>query len=580
VRPWVEQFPERLNYELEEFVRCGLRLQPDQRELQKRKRLVMRGQIPVGDRAVGITVVYPDSFPYLRPEVYSTNLILDRHQNPFDGNLCLLDRSTREWDTTDTGAWLVAERLPHLLDLLDRGGQALADGEAPQGEPVTSYLASATGAVAFVPEPALQVPAEVGSGALVLGLGMPQPVGAQLRCALLSVAGEASGGAPAWSSPEVAPAIAGRFAVSRLHAPWVRLRKLPTSREPGAIIEAVRSVSPQAAAPVWQQAADGQVAVLGILIDEEVRRSDIEPAWLLLVRCRAAAGPRNPVAAYMLAGDRLSLHDLQERTPALAGSAEKTVALAGAGTLGAPLVMELARAQVGELRILDADHLEAGNTVRWPFGLTAVGMAKSVSLANRIQTEYPFTRVSAFHQQIGVASPPGGQRGAGEASVLSTLLEGADLLIDATAELGINQLLADLASGAEIPLLSIWATEGGWGGAVAELVPGAPGCWYCMQLRLGDGTIPTPPAEPSSNVQPRGCSASTFSATSFDMLEIVAQAMRAARRVLLAPTGRSTVHVCSTRNADGSERLAPEWNSYDLQAHPECRCRCAVARAA
>jgi ThiF family len=580
VRPWVEQFPERLSYELEEFVRRGLRLQPDERELQKRKRLVMRGQATVGDGTVAITVVYPDSFPYLRPEVYCSSLILDRHQNPFDGNLCLLDRSTREWDTTDTGAWLVAERLPHLLDLLARGGQALADGEAPQGEPVTSYLASATGAVAFVPEPALQVPPEVGSGTLVLGLGMPTPVGVQLRCALLSVAGEPVGGGPAWSSPEVAPAIAGRFAVSRLHAPWVRLRKLPASREPSAIIEAVRSLSPQAAAPVWQQAADGQVAVLGILIDEEVRRSQIEPAWVLLVRQRAAAGARNPVAAYMVAGDRLSLHDLQERTPALAGSAEKTVALAGAGTLGAPLAMELARAQVGELRVLDADHLEAGNTVRWPFGLTAVGMAKSVCLANRIQTEYPFTRVSAFHQQIGAASPPGGQRGAGEASVLSTLLEGADLLIDATAELGINQLLADLASGAGIPLLSIWATEGGWGGAVAELAPGAPGCWYCLQLRLADGTIPAPPGEPSSNVQPRGCSAPTFSATSFDMLEIVAQAMRAARRLLLAPTGRSTVHVCSTRNADGSERLAPEWSSYDLQAHPECRCRCAIARAA
>jgi ThiF family/Prokaryotic E2 family B len=580
VRPWVEQFPERLRYELEEFARRGMRLQPDERELQKRKRLVMRGQAPVGNGTVGITVVYPDSFPYLRPEVYCTELILDRHQNPFDGNLCLLDRSTREWDTTDTGAWLVAERLPHLLDLLARGGRALADGEAPQGEPITSYLASATGAVAFVPESALQVPPEVVSGSLVLGLGMPQPVGAQLRCALLSVTGEPVGDGKPWRSPEVAPAITGRFAVSSLRAPWVRLSKLPRSREPSMVIEAVRSLSPQAAAPLWQQAADGQVAVLGILIDEEVRRGHVEPGWVLLVRQRAAAGPRNPVQAYMLAGDRLSLRDLQERTPALSGSAGKAVALAGVGTLGAPLAMELARAQVGELRVLDADHVEAGNTVRWPFGLTAVGMAKSVCLANRIHTEYPFTGVSAFHQQIGAASPPGGQRAIGEASVLTRFLDGADLLIDATAELGINQLLADLARAEGIPLLSIWATEGGWGGAVAEFAVGAAGCWYCLQLRLADGTIPTPPAEPSSNVQPRGCSAPTFSATSFDMLEIVSQAMRAARRLLLAPTGRSMVHVCSTRNADGSERLAPEWNSYDLQAHPECRCCSAIARAA
>ncbi len=580
VRPWVEQFPERLAYEIEEFTRRGLRLEPDERELRKRHRLVMRGPVSVGEGTVAITVVYPDSFPYLRPEVYCADLILDRHQNPFDGNLCLLDRSTREWDTNDTGAWLVAERLPHLLDLLTRGGEVLAEGEAPQGEPVTSYLATATGAVAFVPETALQVPGEIACGSLVLGLGMTQPVGAQLRCALLSVASETADGRTAWSSPEVAPAIAGRFATSRLHARWVRLPHLPASRDPRAIIEAVRLLNPQAATPLWQQSADGQVAVLGILIEEEVRRGEIQLAWVLLVRRRAAAAPRSPVEIYMIAGDRLSLRDLQERTPALAGTAEKSVALAGAGTLGAPLAMELARAQIGELRVLDADHVEAGNTVRWPFGLTAVGMAKSVCLANRIHTEYPFTDVSAFHQQIGAASPPGGHRAAGEASVLSTFLDGVDLLIDATAELGITQLLADLARAAGIPLLSIWATEGGWGGAVAEIAPGTSGCWYCLQLCLADGTIPTPPGEPSSNVQPRGCSAPTFSATSFDMLEIVAQAMRATRRLLLTPTDCSTVHLCSTRNADGSERLAPEWSSHHLQIHPECPCHSAVAQAA
>jgi hypothetical protein len=343
---------------------------------------------------------------------------------------------------------------------------------------------------------------------------------------------------------------------------------------------AARSISAQAATTVWQQAADGQIAVLGLLIPEEVRQGEFEQNWLFLVRHRSAAASGSPVKDYLVPGDRLSVHALQERTPALAGTRTRTVALAGLGAIGGGLAMELARAQVGRLRLLDADYVEAGNTVRWPFGLTAVGTAKSVCLANRIQADYPFTEAQAFHHLIGEALPPGGLRAPGDATVLSAFLDGADLVVDATAELGVSQLLADLAAAAHIPLLSVWGTEGGWGGAVAELAPGAGGCWYCLQLRLADGSIPMPPAEPNSYIQPRGCSAPTFSATSFDMLEIVAQTMRAARRNLVGTAATAIVHVCSVRDGHGSELPAPVWTSHPLQVHPDCRCCCDVAQAA
>jgi hypothetical protein len=87
---------------------------------------VIRGSIVWHERQIELEVVYPDTFPFLRPEIYAPGLALGRHQNPLQGNLCLLDRSTRAWNVDETGAWLVAERVPYLLDLLEQGGEALA----------------------------------------------------------------------------------------------------------------------------------------------------------------------------------------------------------------------------------------------------------------------------------------------------------------------------------------------------------------------------------------------------------------------------------------------------------------------
>lgn len=571
MRPWTQELPERLAFELAEFKRRGLDLHPDERELSRHHRLVLSGHLADEQRGVAITIVYPDTFPYLRPQVYAPELALKRHQNPFTGNLCLLDRSSREWNTTDTGAWLIAERLPLLLGLLARGGQELRDAEAPQGEPLTSFLQTTTGAAIFIPEETLQIPEHVPGGTLQFGLGMSVPQAHAMRAALLKVSAERDNAkGKAWRTLPVPEVITTRFSQAKLSAPWVCLSELPDTRDPNAILEAVRRIDPQAANPRWVPADAGQVALLGLLVPEEVRQGEIAQGWVFLVRLRPPRGLSGPEQVYLLRGERFSPGSLQERIPSLSGAGAKTVSLAGLGSLGGTLAMELARAQIGKLKLLDMDSVEAGNIVRWPFGLQAVGYAKAAYLAAQIQVDYPFTTPSAFTQLIGDAGPERVEPS--EARELSSFLQGADMVLDAAAELGVSQLLADLASSAGIPMLSVWATEGGWGGGVAEIRPDGYGCWYCLQRHLADGSIPAPPAEPASSVQPRGCGAPTFTAASFDMLQIVAQAMRATRRILLQPPGRSVVHICATRLPDGTETPTPIWSTHALLAHPDCHC--------
>jgi hypothetical protein len=576
MQPWTKELPERVEYERAEMLRRAPALKVDERALSSHGRLLFNGPVDVDGTQVHVTVVYPDCFPYLRPEVFAQGLQLPRHQNPYSGNLCLLDRSSREWNPSDTGAWLIAERLPYLLRLLRKGGDALAQAEAPQGEPVTSYFASEAGAAIFIPSEATRLQQETQSGTIEIACGAGEQFAPRLRGCLTRVAVKDQG---AKRSVAVADSqLAARFAGPRLSGVWRRLHGTPATRDAQGLMSLAAAEDSRLSSPRWQPISQGEIALVGLVVDEEVQQGTIEDAWLFVVRWRQRSGRGTPESVYVIRGERLTPQDLGARIPGLRGLPAKRVAQAGAGALGAPLALELARAQVGDLAILDHDAVEAGNIVRWPVGLSAVGHAKTDVLAGLVRQDYPYTTVKGYRQQIGVAAPPGAE-GPGEAATLSAFLAGADVLIDATAEIGVGQLLAHLAEAAGLPFLTLWATEGAWGGAVASIPPGGEGCWQCLQLAIADGTLPAPPFEPGGPIQPRGCATRTFTGTGYDALEIVTQALRVTRRVLLEPAlPHSTLDVCALRDADGRELAVPQWVGHTIERHPGCvACRAYAA---
>lgn len=77
---------------------------------------------------------YPDSFPYLRPQVFlraQPERFPLRHCSPNDGNLCLLGRDTSQWPTN----WTLAQLLQKQLEKALKGDV----DEDPQGEPIEVY---------------------------------------------------------------------------------------------------------------------------------------------------------------------------------------------------------------------------------------------------------------------------------------------------------------------------------------------------------------------------------------------------------------------------------------------------------
>ncbi len=322
---------------------------------------------------------------------------------------------------------------------------------------------------------------------------------------------------------------------------------------------------------------DWKMELLGCLFPVEVQADVVEDGWLFIVTVTGIGKAKNQSGTYIVRGDRLSSKDLVARIPEVRTSTSKRVALVGVGALGAPIASELAMSQVGTLRMLDGDHVETGNAVRWPYGIRMAGIPKASGLADALRQEHPFVQTEGIDHFIGEAplAPPDEARR--DVTVLTRFLEGADLLIDASAELGISHLLAGLTrEDSPIPTVYVWGTEGAWGGGVARFIPGRTGCWYCLMNMFQDHPERVPPRdEASGTVQPRGCATRTFTGARFDLLPLVAQATRVAIQTLSGgdpgsyPDTDRDLFILRLRTETGA-LPAPEWQSHRLEIHPRC----------
>ncbi|MEX1171812.1 MAG: ThiF family adenylyltransferase [Chloroflexota bacterium] len=277
----------------------------------------------------------------------------------------------------------------------------------------------------------------------------------------------------------------------------------------------------------------------------------------------------------MAVASRAGPSDLTGRVPELRGLSERGVALFGLGALGAPAALEFARAGVGDLRVVDSDIVEAGNTVRWPLGMTAVGYFKAEAVLGFVSSNYPYTNVTGHGMRVGAPRLPTDDHQPSQLEMLNTILEGIDLVFDATAEPGVWHVLSDLAREREVPYVHVWATPGAWGGAVARVLPDRSGCWVCIEHHYQDGTFAAPHSDPVGETQPAGCADPTFTGANFDLQFLSLLAVRTAVSTLSRGTSGAypdtpwDVAVINLREPDGTPTV--EVHKYQLDPHPACR---------
>lgn len=568
MQTWVERFPGRLEYELTDFARRKLKFALDEEQLAEQGRVVLTGLLRHNGDEIRIEVRYPDLFPYLRPVVIAPDLNRDRHQNPYDKELCLLEPSTRAWDTDTTAAWLVEKRVPYLLRLLDADPETLRRAEVPQGEPVSSYFEGPPGSVVFVPQPVLDIPAKAQAGSGRLAFSVAEPPRPEVRAVIAEVVEKDRGNKTEALAKADGPLLA-HFGGEQIPFRWARLPRAPDANTPQGVLEALEASRAGFGSPPWHAVHGGRIGVAAAVFQEEVRQGEWEDTWVFVVRVRLDSEGEGP---YLIRGQRLSRRDLEDRLPpglALGGS---TVSLVGLGAVGSGLAFELARAGLGELRGLDADKVEAGTTVRWLLGQSSAGRLKVGALTRRMQRDYPYTEFTGYFHRLGQSAGSKEARARTELDILAEFVGGADLVVDSSAEIGVQQVLAELAAERGVPQLYVSTTEGARGGLVARVVPGVTGCWMCLQRHLDDDEeIPAPPRDKAATVQPRGCSTLTFRGAGFDIAPVIAQGARVAASMLSDGTeddeDRRDVFVC----AFGEDRLLPpQWSAFRLTPHPEC----------
>lgn len=566
---WVERFPGRLEYELADFAKRKLDFELDEEQLAEQGRVVLTGSVPYDGEEIRIEVRYPDFFPYLRPAVFAPDLNRDRHQSPYSKELCLLEASTRAWDTDSTAGWLVEKRVPYLLQLLDADPGTLRQAEVPQGEPVASYFEGPPGSVVFVPQAAIEMPAEAQAGSGRLAFSVVEPPRPELRAVIAEVVEKDRGSNKTKALAKADGPLLARFGGEQIPFRWARLPRAPEVNTPRGVLEALEASRPGFGSPPWHAVHEGRIGVAAAVFQEEVRQGAWEDTWVFVVRVLLESQGEDE---YLIRGQRLSRGDLEDRLPVGLALGEKVVSLVGLGAVGSGLAFELARAGLSELRGMDADKVEAGTTVRWLLGQSAAGRLKVGALTRRIANDYPYTEFKGYLHRLGQSAGYKGARARTELDILAEFLDDADLVVDASAEIGVQQVLADLAVERGMPQLYVSTTEGARGGLVARVVPGVTGCWMCLQRHLDDNKeIPTPPRDKTATVQPRGCSTLTFRGAGFDIAPVIAQGARVAASMLSdgaeGADDRYDVFVC----AFGDDRLMPpQWSAYRLTPHPEC----------
>ena len=266
------------------------------------------------------------------------------------------------------------------------------------------------------------------------------------------------------------------------------------------------------------------------------------------------------------------------RVPELTGLHDRHVAVFGVGALGGTVTEHLARAGIGQLTVVDRDHLEPGNLVRHAARLDMAGWGKAFAASQIALSVAPDVIVNVIPYAIGAPRTDPQPDHRTEIDAWTDVIDKADLVVDCTAEKGLQQALAWLARRRGKPYLAVSATNGGWGGRVARLSSASgTACWYCLEYGLNDESIPPLPAAPEeAGVQPVGCAEPTFAGSGYDLAEVALHAVRVAVGTLQQgrpggyPDSGDDVHVLALRTADGTP-VPPTWTGLALTVHPLCR---------
>jgi molybdopterin/thiamine biosynthesis adenylyltransferase len=326
------------------------------------------------------------------------------------------------------------------------------------------------------------------------------------------------------------------------------------------------------------ETARASFSLTGIVFPEESEYGSLKngAGWLFLARTYSLSNGKAVAETRLILGERAGSDDVFLRLPVAKSLRTKKALVVGCGAIGSFAGLELARAGVGEITLLDFDTVQPGNSLRWPLGRSAWGRSKAASLAAFIFENYPWTKPSFGKVRLGAAFTNAEIIPHDSGNVLAPIMDAlraADVVVDASASSEVQLALSHYCRELRVPYVFGYATLGLAGGVVAHFLPKSEGCFVCLREHWRDETlIPEPREDKTGVVIPVGCSAPTFTGSGFDLQEISLQIVRTAVGLMADgkydPSGRN-VNVLTLKDDSGA-RILPHWEGYRCPPHPRC----------
>lgn len=586
---WWDDYPGRLEKEIAELQAVGFLPDKDQ-EAFGRGIGVIHIQLRIFGQVKDAQLIYPELYPYFRPFVYCLGLGDGlRHYNLFSGEICLLRRGTSEWQPSWTAAKHISMMLPEWEKAAVRAfDESRLVTEDHQAEPRSANFPPHNDQI-FLMNSSDPLPEEVCGGTLkillsdqLVNISPAKPLRAFVLSACKNDKSPLTGCLIDGAMKNYAHANCGH----KENINWSRINKIPSSSSGESLFRSINEIAPDVYRGVESEIKRGRGGIHGLCFKEERPGGGLRDAWLFLAYKAEFSRHRGQIKidnahVWLITTEQIGEDDFFQRVPELRSLREKTVALIGLGCVGAPSALEFARAGVGELRLWDGDYVSAGTICRWPEGMSAITIGKAKRLSAYVRNNYPYTRIGINHYPgsrgddfaatLGVFN-----NGYDQIDGLNKFFEGADLIYDATAELGINHLLADMAKRKGVPYIAVSSRPGGWGGSVVRILPRTEnGCYLCFLKALQDGDISQPSYDPEGDkLQPAGCGDLTFKAASFDVQEISLAGVRMAMSILCEgrdsgyPPIQEDVGILHLRE-DGKS-IFPRWEAFKLPKYENC----------
>ena len=532
----------RIQWELDKLTQAGFRFD---KPASTDGAFMLPVYVVIDGQQHRLEIEFPELYPYFRFEVRAPTLDLPHHQHPFGKNLCVIPRATHHWRNSYSIADTLATQLPRVITAGTASHTAIVtDVEEHQAEPATEYYQPLCEPDAMILiDSTWHLPDDFTNGQLRIWLAPREQKNHPIRGIVQRVA--TSTGNTLYDAP---PHL--QRAGHTVDAPIVKLDAPLYDARPDRLEQHVRRTYLHGAT------GSGHTTIVAIVMPEEHawRDNHAGQGWLFI------ANQKGKGTTYIRAG-RAGTADLGLRTPELASSNEKGIAVFGLGCIGGTSTVELAKSGIGRVRLADHDFLDPGALARWYLGLSVAGQRKAPVLAQFIKEHYPTTLAEHFEYRVGSNN---------DLKRLAEITEGMHLVYDATAEDGVSYFLSDLARQRGMPYLHVSGTHGGWGGRIIRLTP-QTGCWWCYKNAVDKNVIGDPPEDTSQRVQPAGCGDPTFTGTGFDLGSIALAGVRTAISTLCPtyPQQAWDVMIISLRDANGA-LIAPRYDTYPLPKDPAC----------